>query len=1292
MGAGTRTSGARAGTREIFTATAVFVLVAIVTVGTLGGVGAADSSWPADGHAEAPATGATVIDGSMTAGAPGEQTLGATAEESEEPTPELEVDDFSEKFPDGEAGDDYGEVEITVTETADVETENLEVELTVMYLATEQVVYQERIDDRELQNESDTFTFDVGSFPFEGSYSASVTVRADNAENVWESTRFELEPSETIPTGTIDLEKPIHEDQETFEITYTFENTTDDDAVVLFGKAGSEEPVNQSVEEDGTLTVDVDEIGGIQTGDEIRAEIWDEMPEMSGDATTEREPAQEPLDQDSTIVEGEEVITDCTTIRTSGTYLLENNVSTDQTGDRNACIEITASDVTLDGQGHAVVGGEPIEWRGSNFGIHVSGAENVEISDVTVRDWDELGTAIMVRDSADVTLSNVVAEDNTFGSRTDDVDGFTLRDSHVQGNERAGVQLLDTDDATVRNVQVIENSRSGDWPGVYVRGDSTGVTLDGVTAERSQDGGHGFRITSDVSEVTLTDSVAAENNETGYLIETSDISMSDNKAHGNEWDIRTDASEPLAVETLTLGEPDETETTASFESSIVELRGSDEPPANPDSVSIGQYVERGETEGPVTLVVHYEPRDVTDIDEDTLSFWRYSEDEWSQVADSVVDTGERTVRYTSTDESAVPETFGVFGTEDVVERGVEVEIDDAASELDVEEGEQIGVVAEVTNTGTDEDTYEIDAELAGETQTDELTLDPEETELVRFGFEADPAVDGESVTVTSRDKSDSATVSVSTPAPPPPDPAFFEVAIDESASDLEVKADEPVVLVADVKNTGEEDATQELTAELNETTVTENVTIDAEELTTVEYEFPVGSENDGDIVSLASADDEDAATVAVTPLEPENATKGPDRTISQTGLDADETATVSVTVAFEEPANFTVVEAFDSFGSVEIIDDDGATYSGVTDANDEVFATFDDREEATLVFEVTLAEDASPGVHSFDGFVEADVERLLTTGEDTVESLVDDDAADVTFTRSIDEGVLTPGNSTTVTHTIQLDEPANVTLVDGMDAFESVEIVDDDGAVYSGVTDSNDEVFATYTDREEVTFSFEVTVNETPEDDVYSFDGIVEVEGTETSVSGDDYVLLTDLPEGTQVLHTESAEIVLDEGNESSAVTFSENSTVQGIEFTTAVTGQSIVTDFDGELESDEGLDGSTISTTQITVPENATDANATIRKQVSTDELEGIDVETLQIEHFEDGEWHTLETELVEETDEVVVLEAETPGFSYFAVSGQETDTTRPWGTLAVGFAILIGAAGVGYVVWTRRGQIVPS
>jgi PGF-CTERM protein len=75
---------------------------------------------------------------------------------------------------------------------------------------------------------------------------------------------------------------------------------------------------------------------------------------------------------------------------------------------------------------------------------------------------------------------------------------------------------------------------------------------------------------------------------------------------------------------------------------------------------------------------------------------------------------------------------------------------------------------------------------------------------------------------------------------------------------------------------------------------------------------------------------------------------------------------------------------------------------------------------------------------------------------------------------------------------------------------------------------------------------------------------------------------------------------------------------------------------------------------TQIDVPEP--DRAATIRTRVTTERLEeiGADAGELRVNRFDEdaGEWQPLDTEVVETADERVVLEAETPGFSFFSVS----------------------------------------
>jgi cobalamin biosynthesis protein CobT len=45
-------------------------------------------------------------------------------------------------------------------------------------------------------------------------------------------------------------------------------------------------------------------------------------------------------------------------------------------------------------------------------------------------------------------------------------------------------------------------------------------------------------------------------------------------------------------------------------------------------------------------------------------------------------------------------------------------------------------------------------------------------------------------------------------------------------------------------------------------------------------------------------------------------------------------------------------------------------------------------------------------------------------------------------------------------------------------------------------------------------------------------------------------------------------------------------------------------------------------------------------------------------VSRYHDGEWNTLNTTVVEETDTELVVNVRTPGFSYFAVSTQSADS----------------------------------
>jgi PGF-pre-PGF domain-containing protein len=148
----------------------------------------------------------------------------------------------------------------------------------------------------------------------------------------------------------------------------------------------------------------------------------------------------------------------------------------------------------------------------------------------------------------------------------------------------------------------------------------------------------------------------------------------------------------------------------------------------------------------------------------------------------------------------------------------------------------------------------------------------------------------------------------------------------------------------------------------------------------------------------------------------------------------------------------------------------------------------------------------------------------------------------------------------------------------------------------------------------------------------------------------------TGVPEDANPIRAETANVTVDEETDQAQVRFSEESTVESITFSADTEGSVTVVDTESTPEETGDAPGAAVSVTQITVPENARDKSATIRKRVSTDRLEAVEAEPddLRVNRYneEAGEWQSLETQVVNQSGGGVVLEAETPGFSYFAVS----------------------------------------
>jgi PGF-pre-PGF domain-containing protein len=148
------------------------------------------------------------------------------------------------------------------------------------------------------------------------------------------------------------------------------------------------------------------------------------------------------------------------------------------------------------------------------------------------------------------------------------------------------------------------------------------------------------------------------------------------------------------------------------------------------------------------------------------------------------------------------------------------------------------------------------------------------------------------------------------------------------------------------------------------------------------------------------------------------------------------------------------------------------------------------------------------------------------------------------------------------------------------------------------------------------------------------------------------------------------ADISTDSETGTAKATFDSDAPVQEVEFETGSQSDpgsdsesDSGSDIDGSVEVTELSDppeetgnppGASATVTDIQVPGDAEDNPATIKLRVSDERLAELDAkaEAMRTYRYSDGEWRPLETRVAEETTDMVVLEADTPGFSFFATT----------------------------------------
>ena len=181
-----------------------------------------------------------------------------------------------------------------------------------------------------------------------------------------------------------------------------------------------------------------------------------------------------------------EAVENCQELASADTHY---RVATDLAEDDSPCLRITASNVTVEGDGHDVSGGD-----GSGAIAVVangSAVSGVRVRNVTVAD-SRAGVRIGATDgpAVSVTMESITAVNNSRAGVISFASDLTLNDSVLEGN---GV-----------GVEAIEGN----------------LTMDGVVVDDSD--GTGLKTAIDVSEVLITDSRFLDNGGRGLLLRSVD--------------------------------------------------------------------------------------------------------------------------------------------------------------------------------------------------------------------------------------------------------------------------------------------------------------------------------------------------------------------------------------------------------------------------------------------------------------------------------------------------------------------------------------------------------------------------------------------------------------------------------------------------------------------------------------------------------------------------------------------------------------------------------------------------
>ncbi|WP_255191394.1 right-handed parallel beta-helix repeat-containing protein [Natronobeatus ordinarius] len=592
----------------------------------------------------------------------------------------IEIGDFADQFPNGEADDDYGTVEIPVEETAGVDTDDLAVSLELVGDTTG-TVFDETADAGSLGAGSNTtVAFDVGTIDVPDSYAATVTAVADNAEEATRIESFEvLDPSTVSDCRVIDgpgvyeLEENLTTDGEGSCIEITVSDVVLDggeNAITNEGATSGGVAIHANGDDAGieNVTVRTVSVAGWERGVVFENVSGGGIEFVSADGTTDPDVSPAGGSVGIDLLGADELtVSDVIAIRYDVGISLEDSTQNAFTGVAALQNEIGLEIVSHDG----VVPDEPPEsgvGAGNTFdgvsavgndaaGIRLEGVTDVAFDDV-VADGSEIGFAAVDTHGVEVTNTTAIGDDAGFFAvvSTD----LTLEEVVAVGDaeESVGVGLQMVDGATLSNVDVprSEIGIAAEGVGEFAL---SNAAVDGSDVGIWTVGSNG---TVDDSSVTNVTSVAVR------LESMGDVEPESMADHGLDSvaDAELESEAHVAFDALEMDD-----VTASFEGENVEIVPVSSPADAPgETVSLGQYVALenvSDENGWLELELHYGAVEIGDIDEETLSLWKDDDGSWSEVEGSTVDTDRQVVMGTVTEFT----TVGAFGDEPSAEPSVD---------------------------------------------------------------------------------------------------------------------------------------------------------------------------------------------------------------------------------------------------------------------------------------------------------------------------------------------------------------------------------------------------------------------------------------------------------------------------------------------------------------------------------------------------------------------------------------------------------------------------------------------